>query len=82
MQIERELKNGKRYSFTELFKGYIQVYCYYGNDWHQLTNTFKSWEEVDEWCSKMDYDFEHPKEWTPSAPPSDYYDDCRRYYGD
>jgi hypothetical protein len=80
--MERKLKNGKEYRFEEIFKGYITTYCLYDGKWNHITASFHSWEEVDKWCEKLDYDFEHPKVWKPADVPADYYDDTTRYYGD
>ena len=80
--MERKLKNGKEYRFEQVFENYIVAYCFYFGKWNPLSIDFKSWDEVENFCNKIDYDVEHPKEWKPSDVPTDYYGRQGVYYGD
>lgn len=82
MDMERTLKNGKRYRFEEIWSGFIKTYCLFNDKWNPLTVSFRNWDEVNAWCGKMDYDYEHPQEWKTTEVPQDYYNDCSKWYGD
>ena len=79
--MERELKNGTRYYFYQ-FGNKVYTECFYNDKWNRITREFNSFEEANAWCDEEDYKFENPVEWKPATPPSNYYDDCRRYFGD
>ena len=79
--MERELKNGARYYFYQ-FGSKVYTECFYNGKWNRITREFNSFKEASDWCDEEDYKFENPEEWKPAAPPANYYDDCRRYYGD
>lgn len=83
--MERTLKNGKRYRFEEIWSGFIKTYCLFNDKWNPLTVSFRNWDEVNAWCGKMDYDYEHPKFTAvnfTSCPPDNEYSDFTKYYGD
>ena len=82
MTMEKTLKNGKQYSFNEIWRGHITAYCFYDNRWNPLSISFKTWDEVKEWCDEQDRKFENPVEWKPATPPANYYEDTTRYFGD
>ena len=71
--------NGKNYEVVEAFTNHIVTYCEIGDKWVELTRTFSSWEEVDEWKNKM----EHPQNTIVNLScPTDEYDNTGKYYGD
>lgn len=80
--MERELKNGKKYRFEQLFSDFIKAYCFYDGKWNPLAVDFRSWEEVELWCDKLEYNFEHPQVWKPAEVPQDYYGREGVYFGD
>lgn len=83
--MERTLKNGKQYRFSEGIFGTIFTEAFYDGKWNRITRQFKDMDEVDVWCTQMDYDFEHPKFTAvnfTSCPPDDEYSDFTKYYGD
>lgn len=80
--MERELKNGKRYRFTEIFRDYIRMEVFEKDRWNPNSKDFRTWGEVEEFCNKINYDAEHPKPIVNIQIPSDYYGRPGVYYGD
>ena len=72
--------NGRNYELVEQFPNHIVSYCEIGGKWTELTRTFSTWEEVDEWKYKM----EHPDTTTRSynSCPDNEYNNLGKYYGD
>lgn len=71
--------NGKNYELVEAFPNHIVTYCEIGDKWIELTRTFSTWEEVEEWKYKM----EHPQDNTMIGNCSrTEYDNTGKYYGD
>ena len=79
--MERILKNGKRYYFYQVGSK-VYADCFYCGKWNRVALEFDNLAEANVWCNDEDYKYDHPSKWEAAVPPSDYYDDTRRYFGD
>lgn len=71
--------NDKNYELVERYPNHIVSYCEIDGKWIELTRTFSTWDEVEEWRYKM----EHPQNTTVNWDCSDNeYNNTGKYYGD